>query len=120
MKIEINEQFIPQNITIQVGKHEFMFSPLVEEDYYLFRVHLFKDQYLLAFPKFGTIGIGFAQEEDWNCNLPYTCEAEEIYKHIKHNKEYKEIKKCEVIHAIELLQAASVVYMLLANNKYEV
>ena len=83
----------------------------VDEDYFLFRVHLYENQYVLAFPKFGTIGIGFAQEEDWNTNLPYTCETMKIYNHIKHNKKYKEIKRSEVLKAIELLQVASAVYM---------
>lgn len=111
MKVEINKNLQEQNTTFTNGNSTIMITPTIDEDYYLFRVHLYKDQYLLAFPKFGTIGIGFAQEKDWNCNLPYTCEKEEIYKHIKHNKEYKEIKKSEVIKAIELLQVASAVYM---------
>ena len=111
MKIEINERFKKQNTDFKIGSQHIMFTPIVDENYFLFRVHLYENQYILAFPKFGTIGIGFAQEDDWNTNLPYTCETIEIYNHIKHNKKYKEIKRNEVLKAIELLQVASAVYM---------
>jgi hypothetical protein len=60
-------------------------APLVEPDYWLYRVRLSSTQAVVGFPKFSTIGIGFAKEVDWNTNLPYTCETEEIYEHIKHN-----------------------------------
>ena len=83
-----------------------MFTPPIGDDYWLFRVKLYKDQALLAFPKFMTIGIGFAQEEDWNTNLPYMVDTEEIYEHIKENKKYEEISKEEVIEAIKMLQNA--------------
>lgn len=108
MQVEINQKFKKQNTSLG---ESIEITPIVNEDYYLFRVHLYKDQYLLAFPKFFTIGIGFAQEKDWNTNLPYQCETLEIYNHIKHNKKYKEIKRSEVLKAIELLQVASMVYM---------
>lgn len=111
MKVEINKSFTEKNTTYTDGEKTIMITPPLDENYYLFRVHLYENQYLLAFPKFGTIGIGFAQEEDWNTNLPYLCETEIIYEHIKHNKRYKEIKKKDVIKAIELLQVASMVYM---------
>lgn len=112
MKLEINKNLKKQDTTITTGNYIFEISPIVDEDYFLFRIHLYKDQYLLAFPKFSTIGIGFAKEEkDWNCNLPYSCETITIYEHIKHNKGYKEIKRSEVLKAIELLQVASSVYM---------
>ncbi len=111
MLLEINKQFKAQNTNFQRGDEVIMLSPIVDEDYYIFRVHLYKDQYLLAFPKFGTIGIGFAKEEDWNTNLPFQCLPEEIYNHIKHNKKYREIKKKDVLKAIEELRIASMVYM---------
>lgn len=111
MQIEINTRFVQKDRAVTDGNHTILITPPISEDYYLFRIHLYKNQYLLAFPKFCTIGIGFAQEEDWNTNLPYTCKKEEIYNHIKHNKKYKEIKKSEIIKAIELLQVASMVYM---------
>jgi len=84
----------------------FIVAPLVNEEYWMFRVQLIKDQAILAFPKFTTIGIGFAIEEDWNCNLPYTCKAREIFDHIKHNKKYEEIKDEYCINAILLIQEA--------------
>lgn len=93
-----------------------MITPLVDEDYWLFRVKLYKDQALLAFPKFMTFGIGFAKEEDRNTNLPYQADKEEIYEHIKHNKKYDEISKEEIIEAIKMLQEACKEYQKSAIN----
>jgi len=60
-------------------------TPAIDEDYWLYRVRLTQTQAVVAFPKFGTIGIGFAVEEDWNTNLPWTTLAEKILDHIWHN-----------------------------------
>jgi hypothetical protein len=60
-------------------------APAVDESYWAYRVKLNDRQAVLAFPKFGTIGIGFAVEDDWNTNLPYTCETIDIVSHIWHN-----------------------------------
>ena len=60
--------------------------------------------------KFGTMGIGFSEEEDWNTNLPYSCEADEIAKHIWKNRKYPQITKKILIEAIEVLRKASVYY----------
>jgi hypothetical protein len=79
-------------------------TPPIDESYWLYRVHLFKDQYILAFPKFWVIGIGFSQEEDWNTNLPSSCPAEQIADHIWHNHKYNEITREQVIQAITLIQ----------------
>jgi hypothetical protein len=79
-------------------------TPPINETYWLCRVNLFKDQSILAFPKFFTIGIGFAQEEDWNTNLPYSCTAEEIADHIGHNRKYQEITDEQIIEAINLIK----------------
>lgn len=103
MKVEAN-----QNCFDTTGKFAgglIMITPAIGEDYWLFRVHLYKDQYLLAFPKFTTIGIGFAKEEDWNTNLPYTSKATEICEHIWHNRLYVHIEKSQVVEAIKMLQA---------------
>lgn len=73
----------------------------------LFRVDLYKEQSIIAFPKFSSIAISFlVEDEDWNTNLPYKCKTEEIYNHIKCNKKYKEIKKKDCIKAIEMIQVA--------------
>ncbi len=77
----------------------------MDEQYYILKVNLFKDHSILAFPKFGTIGIGFALEDDWNCNLPISCTNERIYNHIKHNKKYKEITKKDCIKAIDMIKS---------------
>lgn len=84
-----------------------MLAPPVDEDYWLFRVRLSETQSIVGFPKFTTIGIGFAVEDDWNTNLPYTCAAEQIYDHIKHNKADKTITRSACLAAIRLIQAAA-------------
>jgi len=84
-----------------------MITPLIDEDYWEYRVRLSETQAIVGFPKFGTIGIGFAQEEDWNTNLPYTCDAEMIYDHIAHNKADEAITREDCIAAIRLVQEAA-------------
>jgi hypothetical protein len=80
-------------------------TPPINETYWLYRVHLFEDQYLLAFPKFWTVGIGFAQEEDWNTNLPASCDAAQIMEHIKHNRKYDQITDEMIVDGIKALQS---------------
>ena len=82
-----------------------MATPPIGGDYWLFRVKVSDKQAVVAFPKFTTIGIGFAVEhDDWNCNLPWTCAPEKIMQHIECNKEDADHADC--LHAIEMLQAA--------------
>jgi hypothetical protein len=83
-----------------------MVTPPIGEDYWLYRIRLSEAQAIVAFPKFGTIGIGFQVEEDWNTNLPWTCDAREIYDHISHNKGDDSITPEAVIKAIEAIQDA--------------
>ena len=64
-------------------------------------------QAIVGFPKFFTVGIGFAQEEDWNTNLPFTCDADEIYEHIAHNEGDDSISREDCIAAIRLVQEAA-------------
>jgi hypothetical protein len=74
------------------------------DDYWLARVKVSETQAVIAFPKFGIVGIGFEREEDWNTNLPASCEAEQIYDHIKHNRGDKRITKAKCLAAIRMLQ----------------
>lgn len=82
-----------------------MMTPAINENYWAYRVRLSEGQAIVGFPKFSTIGIGFAVETDWNTNLPYTCDAQEIYDHIKHNAGGP-LEPATVIAAIELVQTA--------------
>lgn len=84
-----------------------LITPPIGDDYWLFRVKLTKAQAIIGFPKFGTIGIGFAKEKDWNTNLPYKCDAAEIFNHIKHNKCSRTISDDLCIAAIEMVRAAA-------------
>lgn len=56
------------------------------EDYWSYRVQLTDAQAIIGFPKFGTIGIGFLVEDDWNSNLPYGTAPANIADHIGHNR----------------------------------
>lgn len=91
--------------TIAVGP--MMLTPAIDEDYWMYRVRLTGQQAIVGFPKFGVIGIGFAQEEDWNTNLPYTCDAEEIYEHIEPNRGDDTISREDCIAAIRMIQDAA-------------
>ena len=83
-----------------------MVTPPVGENYWLMRVRVSPDQAIIGFPKFGTIGIGFAKEDfDWNTNLPYRCDTDVIWNHIKKNKGSKTIPKSRCVEAIRLIQA---------------
>jgi len=83
-----------------------MLTPAIDEDYWAYRVKLSETQAIVAFPKFSTIGVGFAREEDWNTNLPWTCDANEIYGHIKHNKGDDAIRDEDCLEAIRMIQEA--------------
>jgi len=103
LELEFRNDFIKSTDVFLTGDHTVMVTPLLNEDYWVFRIKLFKDQSVIAFPKFGTLGIGFAIEDDWNTNLPYQCTAEAIYNHIKCNKLHKEITKKVCVEAIGIL-----------------
>lgn len=99
LTLEIHGQ---EDRTPQIGP--FMLTPPIDEDYWAYRVRLSDRQAIVGFPKFGTIGIGFAVEEDWNTNFPYTCDAVEIYEHIERNKGDDSITREDCIAAIELIR----------------
>jgi len=98
------ERKVQPDRTIRVAGGAGMVTPPIGEGYWSLRVQVSKRQAVVAFPKFGTVGIGFEVEEDWNTNLPYTCDAETIYKHIRHNRLDAGRKNC--IEAIRMIQAA--------------
>lgn len=109
-ELEFRNEFKKKQDTFQVGRTTIMMTPPLDDDYWVFRIVLHKEQALVAFPKFGTMGIGFTEEEDWNTNLPYSCEADKIAKHIWKNRKYPEITKKILIEAIEVLRKASTYY----------
>jgi hypothetical protein len=110
LALEYNESIIKNDGIFSKGKSTIMITPSISPDYWIFRVKLGEGQAMLGFPKFSTIGIGFALEEDWNTNLPYTCDADQIYGHIEHNKQYDSITKEDCIKAIQLIQEAAKEY----------
>lgn len=61
-------------------------TPPLTEDFWQYRVVVADGQAVVGFPKFFTIGIGFAVEEDWNTNLPYSMDTARIRDHIWHNR----------------------------------
>jgi hypothetical protein len=94
-----------ENLTPVIGGVAMM-TPNIGEDYWSHRVCVAEGQAIIAFPKFMTIGIGFAVETDWNTNLPWTCEAQQIFDHIAHNKGYDGIADEDCLRAIQMLQEA--------------
>jgi hypothetical protein len=84
-----------------------LITPHIDEDFWLFRVPVSENQAVVAFPKFMTIGLGFQHEEaSWNTNLPYSCGAEEIFRHIQRNRGDDTIPDERCIEAIRLIQNA--------------
>lgn len=110
LKLERNANTVSESpIRTPSGGTIAITPPLDGETYWTFRVRVGdpdSDQALIAFPKFFTLGIGFAKEKDWNTNLPYSCEAQEIWDHIKHNRGDCGATDEECLKAIELLQEA--------------
>lgn len=78
------------------GEYVVMITPPLSGDYWACRVTLSDQQAVIGFPKFSTVGIGFA------------VEAAEIASHIAENKGDDRIDDATVIRAIELIQLAIV------------
>lgn len=104
---------------IETPKGGIAMTPPIDEDYWSYRVMVSETQAIVGFPKFFTIGIGFAVEEDWNTNLPYTCDTEQIWNHIAHNKGDDSIPDELCVEAIKLIQQAATVdeHMRDATNR---
>ena len=101
MQIEYNSTIFKEVGNIGNG---IMITPPINEDYWSLRVKVSDDQAIVAFPKFNTFGIGFAVEDDWNTNLPYTSTAKDIFTHIAHNKGNNNISDSDCIKAIKMIQ----------------
>ncbi len=113
LDLEFRNEFCKAKDTFMVNGHIIiMGTPPIDEDYWVFRIKLSKYQSIVAFPKFMTMGIGFALESNWNTNKPYNLDAENIYEWIKVNKGYKSIKKETCIEAINILKRACAYYMV--------
>jgi hypothetical protein len=82
-----------------------MFTPAIDEDYWAYCVPLSEGQAIVGFPKFNTVGIGFAVEEDWNSNLPYQYATDKILLHIWQNRGHV-TDSALVRRAIEMVQDA--------------
>lgn len=93
-----------QDDTMNIGP--LSLTPAVSGDYWSYRVRLTEKQAVLGFPKFYTVGIGFAVEDDWNTNLPHSCNVHQILDHIWHNAGDPSIKRDDVLDAIAMIQNA--------------
>jgi len=109
LKVEVNSKFVQGNDTFLLGRDAKgkplygMVTPPLDADYWIAQVMIGKEQAVVCFPKFGTIGVGCKIEKnDWNTNFPYTCTALEIFNHIRKNA--PSVKKEKFLAAIELLQ----------------
>ena len=106
LELERKGQDDQSPVAVLPGGGSLMMTPKLGGSYWAYRVILSGRQAIVGFPKFGTIGIGFAEEEDWNTNLPYRCGTEEIYDHIAHNKGDDTISREDCLEAIRLIQQA--------------
>lgn len=91
---------------LALGDSALYITPAIEEDYWAYRVRLGERQAIVGFRKFWTYGIGFAIEEDWNTNLPFSADADDILAHILENKGDESISNEDVRAAIALVQDA--------------
>ncbi len=107
--LEINQKFIDgdDNKVLLFGKIPAMITPPLDEDYWQFRVMVSDEQAIIGFPKFGTIGIGFAKEDDWNTNLPFSYSTKTIWENIKVNKYFASIPDELCLKAIKMVQEAA-------------
>ena len=106
--LEINEKFIDGDLNkVDLGGIVAIITPPLDEDYWQFRVKVNDEQAIVGFPKFTTIGIGFALEDDWNTNLPYNTSTKAIWEWIKHNKHYASIPDKRCLEAIKMVQKAA-------------
>jgi hypothetical protein len=102
------ERRAQEDETAILGGGAVMMTPPIDEDYWEYRVRVADGQAVVGFPKFGTVGIGFAVEEDWNTNLPYlNCTAEEITNHIWHNRGDEAITRDTVLDAVQMIREAA-------------
>lgn len=106
LRIEVNGSCVKDNAPLNIGGKTVLVTPPIDEDYWMMRVPVSDRQAIVCFPKFFTVGIGFQHEEDWNTNLPYSCDATQIFNHISHNKGDETISDEICIKAIEMLQGA--------------
>lgn len=108
MCVEINDKYETDKKKEGIIGGGILMTPMAlgTDEYWIYRVVLSPDQAVIGFPKFSTIGIGFQKEEDWNTNLPYSCDASEIFEHIRHNKYDKNISDEECIKAIQMIKDA--------------
>lgn len=109
LQLEVNKKYIDgdENNVLLFGKIPAMITPPLDEDYWQFRVKVDKDQAIVGFPKFGSIGVGFAKEDNWNTNLPSSYSTEIIWEHIKENKRYASIPDERCKKAIKMIQKAA-------------
>ena len=107
MNLQLERRDQP-NETLLFAEGLAMVSPINDEDYWTYRVVVGEHQAVVGFPKFSTIGIGFAVEgDDWNINRPYTTDTDVIWQHIRCNKGDEAIPDEWCIEAIQIIQAAA-------------
>lgn len=120
LKLEVNKKFAPTTKDLGIiADGLVMMTPAVgEKDFWMFRVKVSKAQAVIGFPKFGTIGVGFAVEDaDWNTNLPYSVPTEDLLKHIRKNKGDDSIPDDTCKEAIKMIQKAATEYKKASNTE---
>ena len=115
LTLEVNAEFVEDGFDVAEGKLApaglmvpgIIATPNLNPDFWQYRVKFENGQAILGFPKFHTIGIGFALEQEWNINLPYDVPSEHILSHIIENKGDKDIKESDCLAAIKMVKRAA-------------
>ena len=123
--LEVNPAFVEDGFEVADGNlapagtiaSNIIATPDLNPDFWQYRVKFENGQAILGFPKFHTIGIGFALErKEWNVNLPYDCSAKEIFAHIKENAG-DGVSDKDVMTAIRMVKKAAATWMAFFKNR---
>ena len=106
LQLQINKLTISDPTSVLVEKGV-LITPPIDSDFWLWRVSVSDSQAVVGFPKIGLIGIGFQHETDWNLNLPSSCKAENILRHILPNKGDASVSDELCLQAIRMIQKAA-------------
>jgi len=107
LTLEINPSNVNKENTISFGKGVVSIFGPGDQEGWVFKVKVSETQAIVAFSKFGILGVGFlVEKEDGNTNLPYDNSANKLYEWIKCNKGDDAITDETCLGAIKMIQKA--------------
>jgi len=129
LTLEFNPNNVDKEKVIQLGKGAIVMCSPGDQENYVFKVHVSEKQAIVAFSKFGSLGVAFlVEDEDGNRNLPSSSTPEKIYDWIYCNKGddsitdetcLKAIKKIvKACRELEEINMQSTYEIAMANEDY--